>query len=73
MKGAEGLLKAHFLTIKDEMNSAYLAFYMNKLVVLINSKFLSNIYKCRKLPPVALQILQLDIIELKEFLLNIVK
>lgn len=65
IKQAQALLTAHFLKIKDEMNSSYLAFYMNKLVVLINSKFLSNVYKCRKLPPAALQRLHLDTIELK--------
>jgi hypothetical protein len=61
------------MKIKDEMNSSYLAFYMNKLVVLINAKFIANVYKCRKLPAVALQKLHLDIIELKEILLNVVK
>ena len=73
IKEAKALLTAHFMKIKDEMNSSYLAFYMNKLVVLINAKFIANVYKCRKLPQVALQKLHLDNIELKEVLLTVVK
>lgn len=73
IKEAKGLLTAHFMKIKDEMNSSYLAFYMNKLVVLINAKFIANVYKCRKLPSIALQRLQLDITELKDVLLSVVK
>jgi hypothetical protein len=65
VKEAKGLLSAHFIKIKDEMNGSYLSFYLNKLVVLINNKFISNVYKCKKLPPIAFHTLHLDIIELK--------
>jgi hypothetical protein len=46
---------------------------MDKIVVLIANKFIQNIYKCKKLPQNAYRMLHMDIIEIKETLLNIVK
>lgn len=45
---------------------------MDKIVVLIANKFISNIYKCKKLPSIAYQQLHMDIIELKDTLLKVV-
>lgn len=55
------------------MESTYLTFYMNKIVSLAANKLIQNIYKCKKLPPIAYQFLQMDITEIKETLLSVVR
>jgi hypothetical protein len=67
------ILKSNFLKIKDEMEPLYLTLYVNKIVVLVANKFIQNIYKCKKLNENACQVLHMDIIELKETLLSMVK
>lgn len=46
---------------------------MNKIVSLAANKLIQNIYKCKKIPFTAYQFLQMDITEIKETLVSIVK
>jgi hypothetical protein len=46
---------------------------MTKIVSLSSNKLIQNIYKCKKLPFSAYQFLQMDITEIKETLLAVVK
>jgi hypothetical protein len=46
---------------------------MTKIVSLAANKLIQSIYKCKKLPFTAYQFLQMDITEIKETLLAIVK
>jgi len=46
---------------------------MNKIVSLASNKLIQNIYKCKKLPFTAYQFLQMDVTEIKETLISIVK
>ena len=55
------------------MQSLYLTLYVDKVVVLVANKYIQNVYKCKKLPETAFQVLQMDLTELKETLLSIVK
>ena len=55
------------------MEPTYLTFYMNKIVSLASNKLIQNIYKCKKLPFTAYQFLQMDITEIKETLMSMVK
>lgn len=55
------------------MNSSDLTYYMNKIVLLLNNKFMSNVFKCKKLPQNAYQFLKMDLGELKEELVKLVK
>lgn len=73
IKEVKEVLKGNFLKIKDEMEPTYLSFYMTKIVSLAANKLIQNIYKCKKLPFAAYQFLQMDITEIKETLLAIVK
>jgi len=73
IKEVKEVLKNNFLKIKDEMEPTYLTFYMNKIVSLASNKLIQNIYKCKKLPSTAYQFLQMDITEIKETLLSIVR
>lgn len=73
IKEVKEILKANFIKIKDEMEPTYLTFYMTKIVSLCANKLIQNIYKCKKLPFSAYQFLQMDITEIKETLLAIVK
>jgi hypothetical protein len=73
IKEVKEILKNNFLKIKDEMEPTYLTFYMTKIVSLASNKLIQNIYKCKKLPFTAYQFLQMDITEIKETLLAIVK
>ena len=66
-------MKGNFMRIKDEMEPTYLTFYMNKIVSLSANKLIQNIYKCKKLPFTAYQFLQMDITEVKETLIAVVK
>ena len=67
------MLKNNFLKVKDEMQSLYLTLYVDKIVVLVANKFIQNIFKCKKLPETAFQVLMMDLTELKETLLGIIK
>lgn len=66
VRRAKALIAAHFSSIKGEMNHSDLAYYLNKMVVELNNRFMSNVYKCKKLPQNAYQILKMDLGELKE-------
>ncbi len=46
---------------------------MNKIVSLAANKLIQNIYKCKKLPFSAYQFLQMDVTEIKETLIAVVK
>ena len=67
------VFKNNFVKIKDEMEATYLTFYMNKIVSLAANKLIQNIYKCKKIPFTAYQFLQMDVTEIKETLISIVK
>ena len=67
------MLKSNFLKVKDEMQSLYLTLYVDKIVVLVANKFIQNVFKCRKLPETAFQVLMMDLTELKEALLGLIK
>ena len=73
VRRAKALIAAHFLSIKDEMNSSDLTYYMNKIVLLLNNRFMANVYKSKKLPQNAYQFLKMDLGELKEELVKLVK
>lgn len=73
VKEVKEILKGNFMRIKDEMEPTYLTFYMNKIVSLSANKLIQNIYKCKKLPFTAYQFLQMDITEVKETLIAVVK
>lgn len=73
IKEVKEILKANFMRIKDEMEPTYLTFYMNKIVSLAANKLIQNIYKCKKIPFTAYQFLQMDITEIKETLVAVVK
>ena len=47
------------------MQSLYLTLYVDKIVVLVANKFIQNVFKCRKLPETAFQVLMMDLTELK--------
>lgn len=55
------------------MNHSDLAYYLNKMVVELNNRFMANVYKCKKLPQNAYQFLKMDLGELKEELIKMVK
>lgn len=55
------------------MQSLYLTLYVDKVVVLVANKFIFNIFKCKKLPETAYQVLLMDFTELKQTLLSIIK
>jgi hypothetical protein len=73
IKEVKEMLKGNFLKMKDEMEPTYLTFYMTKIVSLAANKLIQNIYKCKKLPSSAYQFLQMDVTEIKETLLSVVK
>ena len=73
VRRAKALIAAHFLSIKNEMNHSDLAYYLNKMVVELNNRFMANVYKCKKLPQNAYQSLKMDLGELKEELIKLVK
>lgn len=55
------------------MQSLYLTLYVDKIVVLVANKFIQNVLKCKKLPETAFQVLLMDLTELKETLLAVIK
>jgi hypothetical protein len=46
---------------------------MNKMVSVCATRLIQSIYKCKKLPFTAYQFLQMDITEIKETLISVVK
>ena len=73
VKGVKILLDKHLKNVKNYLSDVYFTFYLNKIVVLTNSKFLNNIYKCKKIGDLGLQQLQLDIFEIKTDLIQLSK
>lgn len=61
------------MRVKDEMQSLYLTLYVDKIIVLVANRFIQNILKCKKLPSTAFRVLHMDLIELKDTLLSMVK
>lgn len=61
------------MRVKDEMQRTYLTFFVDKVVFLVANNFIQNILKCKKLPETAFQVLHMDLIELKDTLLSMVK
>ena len=66
-------LNEHVKVVKKTMSETYFTYYLNKLVDLIQKKFLESLYKTRKLTDVATQRLQLDAFEIKTVLGNLIK
>lgn len=73
IKDAKEIIKNNFMKVKDEMHSLYLTLYVDKIVVLVSNKFIQNVLKCKKLPETAFQVLMMDVTELKETLLSMIK
>jgi hypothetical protein len=73
VKGIKILLEKHLKNVKNYLSDMYFLFYLNKIVVLINNKFINNIYKCKKIGDLGLQQLQLDIFEIKTDLIQLSK
>lgn len=55
------MLKNNFLKVKDEMQSLYLTLFVDKIIVLVANKYIQNVYKCKKLPETAFQVLLMDL------------
>ena len=73
VRDAKEIIKSNFMKVKDEMQSLYLTLYVDKISVLVANKFIQNVFKCKKLPETAFQVLMMDLTELKEALLSVVK
>lgn len=73
VKGIKILLEKHLKNVKNYLSDMYFIFYLNKIVVLINNKFINNIYKCKKIGDIGLQQLQLDIFEIKTDMIQLSK
>lgn len=73
VKGIKLLLEKHVKNVKNFLSDVYFIFYLNKVVVLTNNKFINNVYKCKKIGDLALQQLQLDIFEIKSDLIQLSK
>ena len=67
------LLVNYFYLIKALIDEVYFIFYMNKLVLMINNKFLNYIYKLKKIGENGSKQLQLDIYDIKINLTNLAK
>lgn len=73
VKGIKQFLEKHIKNVKNYLSDVYFIFYLNKVVVVINSKFLNNVYKAKKIGDLGLQQLQLDIFEIKTDLIQLSK
>jgi len=60
-------LDAHIGSIKDLLSETYLIFYLNKLVVYVNTKFISTLFRVRKFSEVDYPIIPTGWIELTGF------
>ncbi|CAD8075883.1 unnamed protein product [Paramecium primaurelia] len=66
-------LEGHIKTIKDLLSESYLIFYLNKLVVYLNNKFINSVFRIKKISEIGLSQLMLDVSELKTNLVRISK
>ena len=73
VKGIKSILTIHMNNIKSFLSDAYLIFYLNKLIIMINYKFINVVFKSKKINDAGLQQLQLDIYEIKMDLINLSK
>eukprot|EP00828_Plagiopyla_frontata_P010156 TRINITY_DN1532_c0_g1_i3.p1 TRINITY_DN1532_c0_g1~~TRINITY_DN1532_c0_g1_i3.p1 ORF type:complete len:676 (-),score=86.16 TRINITY_DN1532_c0_g1_i3:49-1836(-) len=73
VKITKNILEKHVQRIFNLVNEVYFIFYMNKLVLMINNKFLTSIYKIKKIGENGSKQLQLDIYDLKTNLTNLAK
>lgn len=73
VKGIKIFLDKHLKNVKNYLSDVYFIFYLNKIVMLTNNKFINNIYKCKKIGDLGLQQLQLDIFEIKTDLIQLSK
>jgi len=68
VKEVSMILTDHIKIVKDVINDMYFVYYLNKLVDVIQNKFLNSLYKTKKLTDIAIQRFQLDVFELKTLL-----
>ena len=54
VKETKASLEPHILKLKEILSETYLIFYLNKLVVYVNNKFISNVFRCRKISEMGL-------------------
>lgn len=54
VKETKAVLEPHIQNLKDILSETYLIFYLNKLVVYVNNKFISNVFKMRKISEMGL-------------------
>lgn len=73
VKGVKNCLEKHVKNVKNQLSDVYFIFYLNKIVIMINNKFINNMYKCRRIGELGIQQLQLDIFEIKDALINLAK
>jgi vacuolar protein sorting-associated protein 53 len=67
------ILTGHVKHVKEILSEQYFIYYLNKLVEMIQLKFLDNLFEAKKPNDVGIQRLQLDVYELKTVLLNFIK
>ena len=73
MRDIKVILGSHFSHVKEFLGETYLIFYLNKLAVLINKKFMDNIFLIKRIGDSGLKILQQDLAELKDVLHKLCK
>lgn len=54
MKETKAVLEEHIGIIKELLSETYLIFYLNKLVVYINNKFINTVFRIKKISEVGL-------------------
>jgi hypothetical protein len=70
VKEIKAITGPFFKPVKGYLNEVYFFFFMNKVAVLMNNKFLNNCYKCKKIGELGLQQLRVDILEIKTEMIN---
>ena len=74
VKEISGVLESHIKTVRNTINDIYFTFYLNRyLVPMIQNKFLSSVYKIKKLPEMGIQKLQQDLYGFKFMLKDLSK
>lgn len=73
IRGVKISLEKHIKNVRSMLSEVYFIFYLNKVVILINNKFINYIYKTKKINEVGIQQLQLDIFEIRLDLINLSK
>ena len=73
VKETKPILNNHIQTLKSILSEVYLIFYLNKIVVLVNNKFLNTIYKFKKFGSGILPALIVDTTELENCLVALGK